>query len=114
MELRTLDDLARSRDSAEAPIKVVYAPNLANRTFLLKGAMYEFFRMSQVANERGQNGEPVSQRKLDPAHAYKLATYILRGLVSATIRRRQQAGEAVPPVFEEVQERLGRQPYISL
>ena len=113
-ELRTLDDLAKNRDSAEAPIKVVYGHNLGNRTFLLKTSMYDFFRMSQVANERGQNGEPVSQRKLDPDHAKKLATYILRGLVSATIRRREHKGEAVPQVFEEVQQRLGRQPYVSL
>ena len=34
-----------------------------------------------VANDRGENGEPVAQRKLDPNHALKLAKYILAGLI---------------------------------
>lgn len=112
--LQTLDSLVGKLDSSAAPQKALFGHNLGNGVFLLKLPMYELFRLSMVANERTDGGEPVAQRKLDPNHAKKLGVYILRGLVSACIRRRESAGQKVPASFLEVQKRLGIQPYIAL
>lgn len=109
-----IDELVSVGDSSETPQKVFIGHNLGNRTITLKVPMYEFHRMSQVANERGPNGEPVAQRKLDPKHAEKLATYILRGLVSAAIQRKEERGEVVSPAFYRIQQRIGKQAYIAL
>jgi hypothetical protein len=110
----TLDELLTVGTTSDTPVKVFVGHNLGSRTFLLALPMYEFFRMSDVANDRGRNGEPVAQRKLDSAHAQKLAVYILRGLVSTAIRRREKMDEGVPDHFVAVQQRLGIQPYLAL
>ncbi|MBW5440819.1 hypothetical protein FXB41_40620 [Bradyrhizobium canariense] len=88
--------------------------NLGSRTFLMQMPMHEFYSMSEVANDPGRDGDTVAQRKLDPAHAQKLALYILKGLVSAAIERRQIAGKPVPEALKSVMEHLGRQPYMAL
>lgn len=110
----TLDQLLAVGTTSDTPVKVFIGHNLGNRTFLLALPMYEFFRMSDVANERGKNGEPVAQRKLDATHAQKLAVYILRGLVGTAIRRREKMDEGVPDHFLAIQQRLGVQPYLAL
>ena len=110
----TLDDLDSLGDSSDAQQKVYIGHNLGNRTLTFKVPMYEFHRMSQVANEQGANGEPVAQRKLDPKHSEKLAAYMLRGLVSAAIQLREDTGKPVSSAFRLIQERIGKQPYIAL
>ena len=110
----TLDELLTVSTTSDTPVKVFVGHNLGSRTFLFGLPMYEFYRMSDVANERGKNGEPVAQRKLDVAHAHKLAVYILRGLVGTAIRRREKMDEGVPAHFIAIQHRLGIQPYLSL
>lgn len=112
--LGTLDELLESGDQAVTPVKAFIAHNLGNRTFLLSVPMYEFYRMSDVANERSKHGEAVTQRKLDPKHATKLAVYMLRGLVSAVVFKRETAKLAIPATFRDVEHRLGTQPYMSL
>lgn len=100
---------------AVTPVKVFIGHNLGNRTFALYVPMHEFYRLSEVANDRGEDGsKPVAQRKLDEKHAGNLARYILRGLVSATVMRRERNHAAVPPAFRLIEETLGRQPYMSL
>src|ERR1700742_80991 len=84
----TLDELLEDGDTSAKPHKVFIAHNLGNRAFLMSIPMHDFHAMSAVANERGANGEPVAQRKLDEGHAHKLAQFILKGLVSAAIERR--------------------------
>lgn len=112
--LSTLDSLIEIGDTSEKPMKVFIGHNLGYRTFLLHVPMHEFYEMSEVANDPGRDGAQVSQRKLDPAHAQKLAVYILRGLVSAAIKRREIEGKSVPKAFSDAQDRLGKQPYLSL
>lgn len=110
----TLDALLDDGDTSAKPHKVFIAHNLGNRAFLIAIPMHDFFGMSEVANERGANGEPVAQRKLDEAHALKLATYILKGLVSAAIERRHINKRPVSVALQRVMERLGGQPYLAL
>lgn len=109
-----LEDLLETGDSSATPHKTFIAHNLGNRSFLMSVPMHEFFRISDVANERGKNNEPVAQRKLDMVHAQKLATYILKGLISAAILRREIKGEQPTLAMTNIRDQLGKQPYMSL
>jgi len=110
----TIDELMEEGDTSARPFKTFIGHNLGHREFLLSIPMHDFFAMSDVANERGKNGEPVTQRKLDEGHARKLAVYILKGLVTAAIKRREikklPASEALTSIIAT----LGPQPYLSL
>lgn len=110
----TLDELITGGTQASTPVKVFIAHNLGNRTFLLTVPMFEFYRMSDVANDRAKHGEGMVQRRLDPEHARKLAIYILKGLVSTAIFANEVAKEPIPEAFNRIQARLGRQPYLSM
>lgn len=112
--LGRLDDLLLSGDTSSTPFKTFVGYNLGNRAFLMYVPMHEFFRISDVANERGKNGEPVAQRKMDPAHAQKLAIFTLKGLLSAAEHRRKIKGEAISSAMRTSLDRMGRQPYMSL
>jgi hypothetical protein len=110
----TIDELMNEGDTSARPYKTFIGHNLGHRTFLLSIPMHDFFSMSDVANERGRNGEPVAQRKLDDGHARKLAVFILKGLVTAAIRRREI--KKLPPLaaLSSIIATLGPQPYLSL
>lgn len=111
--LSSLDELMES-GTADKPIKVFIGHNLGYRCFSTYIPMHEFFEMSEVANDPVRDGDEMSQRKLDPVHAGKLATYILKGLVTAAIHRRTIDGKQVPQEFIHVQDTLGKQPYMSM
>jgi hypothetical protein len=111
--LGTLDELLDEGDTSARPYKVFIGHNLGSRTFLVTIPMHEFFRMSDVANDRDKHGE-VTQRKLDLKHATNLALYMLKGLVHAATIKRQIDKKSVPDVWVQIAERLGRQPYLSL
>jgi DNA-sulfur modification-associated len=110
----TLDALLDEGDTSAKPYKIFIAHNLGNRAFLFSVPMHDFYSMSEVANERGVNGEPVTQRKLDEVHAKSLANYILKGLVSATIERRIISDKPITAGLNKVLERFGGQPYLAL
>jgi len=112
--LGTLDDILDSGDTSEKPMKVFIGHNLGNRTFLMQMPMHEFYGMSEVANDAGRDGDTVAQRKLDPQHAQKLATYILKGLVSAAIERRDIQKRSPSEQMLDIMRRLGRQPYMAI
>lgn len=112
--LGTLDEILGIGDSSEKPMKVFIGHNLGNRTFLMQMPMHEFYKMSEVANDPGRDGDALAQRKLDPAHAHKLAVYILKGLVSAAIERREIQKRDVPESLKLMMDRLGRQPYMAI
>lgn len=110
----TLDELMEDGDTSARPFKVFIGHNLGNRSFLMSIPMRDFFSISQVANERASNGSPVAQRPLNEDHAFKLAVYILKGLVSSAIKRRQLAKQPDLPALAELQQHLGPQPYLAL
>ncbi|MDW3681600.1 DNA sulfur modification protein DndB [Cupriavidus sp. CV2] len=112
--LSSLDSLIELGDVSEKPMKVFIGHNLGYRTFMMHVPMHEFFEMSAVANDPGTDGAQIAQRKLDPVHAQKLSTYILKGLVAAVIHRREIEKKEVPQSYLAVQDRLGKQPYLSL
>ncbi|MBR8043452.1 hypothetical protein KDW40_26160 [Burkholderia cenocepacia] len=112
--LSSLGDLIDYGDTSEKPMKVFIGHNLGYRTFIMHIPMHEFFEMSAVANDPGLDGAQVAQRKLDPVHAHKLSVYILKGLVAAVIQRRIIDKKEIPQGFIAAQDRLGRQPYLSL
>lgn len=110
----TLDSLLEEGDTSAKPHKVFIAHNLGSRTFLMSIPMHDFYSMSAVANERGMNGEPVAQRKLDEAHAYSLAKYVLKGLISAAIERREIQKKPISEPLKNVLAAMGGQPYLSM
>ncbi|HEY5306507.1 MAG TPA: DNA sulfur modification protein DndB [Pseudolabrys sp.] len=112
--LGTLDEVLDMGDSSEKPFKVFIGHNLGCRTFLMLMPMHEFYGMSEVANDPARDGDSLAQRKLDPAHAHKLAIYLLKGLVSAAIDRREILNKNANPVLNELMSKLGRQPYMSI
>jgi hypothetical protein len=112
--ISTIDTLLDEGDSSEQPIKVFIGHNLGNRTFLTTLPMHELFGMSEVANDRVRDGDTVAQRKLDPAHAQRLAVYLLKGLVAGAVERRRLRGAEPPAAATAVLDALGRQPYLSL
>lgn len=111
-ELRTLDEQSGAAETTETAYKGFVSSNLGNRTFRILLTLFELFGRTQVANDR--TSEDVAQRRLDPAHARKLAVYILKGLVSAAIRARKRKDEPVPAAFYRVLSVLGEQPYVAL
>jgi hypothetical protein len=114
LPLGSIDDLLDEGDSSARPYKVFIGHNLGSRTFLFSAPIFEFFKMSDVANQRGDDNNPVAQRKLDMKHAKKLAIYTLKGLVSAAVERRKMEKKPIPDKFTEILDQLGRQPYLSI
>lgn len=110
----TLDNLLEEGDTSAKPHKVFIAHNLGNRTFLMSIPMHDFYSMSAVANERGTNGEPIAQRKLDEPHAQSLAKYVLKGLISAAIERREIQKKTASEALSNALAAMGGQPYLSM
>ena len=94
--LASLDDLMEEGGAIDKPMKVFIGHNLGFRTFTMYVPMHEFFEMSEVANDPVRDADAISQRKLDPVHAQKLATYVLKGLVASAITRREIEKKEVP------------------
>ncbi len=112
--LGTIDELMDYEDSSGISYKTFVGSNLGNRTFLMRISMDDFYRISAVANIQNRPDELVTQRRLDLNHAKKLATYILKGLVSSAIKLRVHEKKEIHQEFRDVQNRLGTQPYLSL
>ena len=111
--LGTLDELMDDGDTSARPFKVFVTHNLGNRAFLTSISMYDFYRMSDVANDRSNDGI-VTQRPLDTAHAQSLAKYILRGLLTAAIENRLVNKKAAMPSLQSVLAKMGGQPYVAM
>ncbi|MDE9563197.1 DNA sulfur modification protein DndB [Xenorhabdus bovienii] len=109
-----LDDLLAVSSGAEKTHNVFVGHNLGERVFLLQVPIHEFYEMSEVANEQYRDGLEVTQRKLDQAHATKLAIYILKGLISSAINHRKYNNKKEIKSLIDIQESLGKQPYLSL
>ncbi|MES5059176.1 DNA sulfur modification protein DndB [Bacillus velezensis] len=101
-------------NTTDMQLKAFISNNLGEPTLLAKIPMYDFYRMSDVANERSENGEPVAQRKLDIKHATELARYIIKGLIAATIESHIEDDGPLMNTRKELQEVMGKQPYLSL
>jgi DNA-sulfur modification-associated len=113
---KPLGELDDAVDTTERPFKVFYNNNMGNKTFLIKMPIYDFYRMSDIANEQNPNvasGE-ISQRPIDVGHANKLANYVLKGLVHAVIARNSKLGKVAPAAYDQAIQLLGKQPYIAL
>jgi hypothetical protein len=111
-ELDTLDILVDEGDVNETPFNVFIGHNLGHRVFTMQVPFRKFYDISGVANDR--EAGPVAQRALDPAHAKKLAVYMLKGLVSAAKLKRIATAKEVPEAFDHVLRLLGEQPYFSI
>lgn len=111
-ELDSLDALADAGDVNETPFNVFIGHNLGHRVFTMSVPFRKFHSISDVANDR--EAGPVAQRALDQNHAKRLASYMLRGLVSAAKLKREVSGKSPLATFDEVLHALGEQPYFSI
>jgi hypothetical protein len=106
--------IMRGGDTSELQVKAFLCNNLGRTTLLVKAPMYEFYKMSEVANERSEDGEPIAQRKLDIKHASELARYILKGLIATTIERNKDDDGPIMKARRRIQELIGKQPYLAI
>lgn len=111
-EPTSLDQLDQAGAINETPHNVFIGHNLGHRVFTMSVPFRQFYRMSDVANDR-ETG-PVAQRPLDMNHARRLAGYMLKGLVAAARMRREIQNVAITPAYDDIAKRLGTQPYFSL
>ncbi|MBR7069623.1 MAG: hypothetical protein IKI30_04155 [Oxalobacter sp.] len=89
--------------------------NLGYRTLIACLPLAKFKELSLVANrEQTDSADQVAQRPLDSNHARKLAVYILKGLVAAVIQVEKERGLSYPAIWDEIYEKLGKQPYTGL
>ncbi|AOZ94861.1 hypothetical protein [Paenibacillus crassostreae] len=69
--ISSLSDLiTRKGDTSELQLKAFLCNNLGRNTLLAKVPMYEFYRMSEVANERSEDGTPVAQPITKPLRSW--------------------------------------------
>lgn len=111
-ELDSLDGLVDSGDVNETPHNVFIGHNLGHRVFTMSVPFRKFKEISDVANDR--EAGPVAQRPLDPNHAKKLGSYMLKGLVSAAKLKRSIMNKPPLEAFDNILRALGEQPYFSL
>ncbi|MBV8647860.1 DNA sulfur modification protein DndB [Paludibacterium sp.] len=113
---RPLREIGKTADSTERPYKVFYNVNMGNTTFLITLPLFDFYRMSAIANEQIPNiaATDIAQRPIDMDHANRLANYVLKGLIYSVITKRESDGRAVPSAYTKIQRLIGHQPYIAL
>src|SRR5262245_52113135 len=93
---------------------VMVSRNLGYPTIILNVPIYELLRISTVANVDEQpNDEEVAQRRLDPKHAFKLAQFMLKGLVQAAASA-AGANHPLAPTFARIIHTLVEQPYAAI
>lgn len=119
MSATSLKGLGSATDSTLRPYSLLVSHNLGNLGLIASVPMHQFYQMSAVANEGGLaeagfEGSPIAQRKLDPKHAFKLAVYMLRGLIDAHYKEIVEVGGEVPFELERLRSDLGKQPYFAL
>lgn len=112
--MTTLDDLLIEGGTSEKAYSVFVGNNLGYRTYLMQVPMHEFYEMSEVANDAARDGDGLAQRRLDPAHAQKLAIYILKGLVTGAIQQKIDSGKPESKGLAKILVALGKQPYLAL
>lgn len=116
----SLKDFLKKRDSSVRSYATLVGRNLGNNTINLVLPLQNFLEVSEVANERSISqsfeleGQAIAQRKFDPTHAAKLATFMLRAGATEAYRRRRSQGLPIPAELEEIRAKLGTQPYAGL
>ena len=111
--LATLDEVLNNQSSHGRPIKTFVGYNSGNRTFTVILSLFELQEFTQVANQ--QSDSPyVAQRKLDLPHALEIGKYLLKSLLFSVERRYIKRKTEIPKKLAELQDKLGRQPYISI
>jgi hypothetical protein len=110
--LQSLSTLFESVASTTHKLMARPGNNLGNPTLIFSVPMADFFRMSIIANDAAVGG--VAQRKLDPDHAFKLAQFMLKGLVGAAKWASIASAPQLTEEFDRVLHRMGPQPYTAM
>jgi hypothetical protein len=117
----TLADLLMSgNDTNLRPYRILIGHNMGFNTLLMSVPIDKFYDISEVANERNieekgaYEGQQVAQRELDPKHAERLATYLMKGLFASVEAKAKLRCSELSEEFYAMQEALGEQPYLAL
>ncbi|MDR6942168.1 DNA sulfur modification protein DndB [Mucilaginibacter pocheonensis] len=110
----SLEEALSTQNSYGRPVKTFIGFNIGYRTFTVSLSLFEIQEMTEVANEQSKSSTEIAQRKLDINHASNIATYILKGLLTAARRKKQKHGLPISKALEEIQKNLGMQPYLSI
>lgn len=113
-KVQALSELIRMGDTSNLELNAFSSNNLGNSTLLARIPVYDFYRMSKVANERSADGEPVAQRKLDTKHATDLARYILKAVISTSIEMQDNKQGSLLETKKRLSKIVGVQPYEAL
>jgi len=116
-QVTSLGDVLSAANVAARPLPVLMSKNMGSTTFTMSLPVRTFMERSEVANERGLENSPgyegqgAAQRPLDPKHATKFASYVLKALAQSVADRYQRFSKPVPYEVQEIQKHLGRQDY---
>ena len=116
----SIDDILASGDHTGRPFNVLIGSNMGNRTLIFSVPLATFYDISEVGNRAnlaaiGSESEtPITQRKLDEAHAKRLARFLLKGLIDVVYKRFEKEGSPIPEALAAIRRELGTQPYISM
>jgi hypothetical protein len=118
-KITSLNDLQTSSDSSLRPYNTLIGYNLGNAGVIASMPMHRFYSISAVANQAGledigMENEQISQRNLDRSHAFKLAVYMIRGLIQALVSEYENKNQLVPNCLVMIHKELGKQPYFAL
>jgi len=119
IKITSLNDLQSAADSSLRPYNTLIGHNLGNPGIVAAMPMHRFFSISAVANqagleEAGLESEQISQRNLDRSHAFKLAVYMVRGLIQTLVNDFESKQQSIPKCLERIHKELGKQPYFAL
>ncbi len=109
---QSLDSFFQVSTAVEYQLIARPGNNLGNPTLIFSVPMADFFRMSIIANDPTMGD--VAQRRLDPAHALKLAQFMLKGLVNAARIANDRDGAVPDAVYERILKRMAPQPYTAM
>ena len=108
----SLNDALSNQNTSGRPVKIFVGYNIGYRTFTINLSLFELQELTEVANDQTKGA--VTQRKLDSNHAMGIGRYILKGLVNAAKKTRQNQGKPVLKAFDDIEQNLGIQPYLSI
>lgn len=113
-ETQTLEDALEIQSTYGRPQKTFVGYNTGARTLTINLTLNEVSDLTEIANDQSKNTTFISQRKLDVEHAKEIGIYIMKGMLSAALRKKQKANQQPSAKFEEIRKQFGIQPYLSI
>jgi len=112
--VQSLGDALSNQSSYGRPQNTFVGVNTGTQTLTFNLTLSEVVELTEIANEQSKNTAFISQRRLDVDHAKDIAVYMIKGLLSASLRKKQRLDQSITVRFEEIRKQFGIQPYLSI